>query len=72
MNEVNFYIENVGWIPSSMIEEGDIVVFQSGKRAIVEDIDKIVYNGTSENRTVHEFYVDGKKKYIIKHAEDKM
>ncbi|WP_434798208.1 hypothetical protein [Terrisporobacter vanillatitrophus] len=64
MNEVNFYIENVGWIPSSMIEEGDIVVFQSGERAIVEDIDKIVYNGTSENRTVHEFYVDAKRSIL--------
>ncbi len=31
-----------------------------------------VYDGTSENRTVYEFTVDGKKKYIIEHAEDKM
>nr|WP_236587748.1 RHS repeat-associated core domain-containing protein [Tumebacillus amylolyticus] len=31
-----------------------------------------VYDGTSENRTVYEFLVDGKSKYIILHEEDKM
>ena len=33
---------------------------------------KYVYDGTSENRTVYEFIVDGKKKYIVEHSEDKM
>ena len=33
---------------------------------------KYVYDGTTENRTVHEFLVEGKKKYVIEHAEDKM
>ena len=31
-----------------------------------------VYDGTSENRTVYEFTVDGKKKYIVQHSNDKM
>ncbi|MDQ0221026.1 HNH/endonuclease VII fold putative polymorphic toxin [Peribacillus cavernae] len=30
-----------------------------------------VYDGTNENRRVYEFEVDGKKKYIIEHREDK-
>ena len=30
-----------------------------------------VYDGTTENRRVYEFEVDGKKKYIIEHREDK-
>ncbi|TPG71558.1 hypothetical protein EEL31_12985 [Brevibacillus laterosporus] len=30
-----------------------------------------VHDGTSENRWVYEFEVDGKKKYIIEHREDK-
>nr|WP_211171224.1 HNH/endonuclease VII fold putative polymorphic toxin [Bacillus sp. DNRA2] len=30
-----------------------------------------VYDGTTENRRVYEFDVDGKKKYIIEHREDK-
>ncbi|MFY0521529.1 HNH/endonuclease VII fold putative polymorphic toxin [Lysinibacillus sp. UGB7] len=30
-----------------------------------------VYDGTSENMRVYEFEVDGKKKYIIEHREDK-
>ncbi|MEG2868251.1 MAG: polymorphic toxin-type HINT domain-containing protein, partial [Terrisporobacter sp.] len=129
-----FFIDGVGWIPASMIEEGDVVVLQSGEKAEVESIDKVVqneliavynfevedfhtyfvsdanvlvhnsctqqktsrqsfrdakkaagipksiqykthkyvYDSSSENRTVYEFFVDGKKKYIIKHAEDKM
>ena len=33
---------------------------------------RFVYDNTSENRTVYEFTVDGKKKYIIEHTEDKM
>jgi len=44
MNVANFYIDNVGWIPASMIEEGDVVVLQSGDKSTVEKIDKIVYN----------------------------
>ncbi|WP_270573822.1 T7SS effector LXG polymorphic toxin [Bacillus glycinifermentans] len=31
-----------------------------------------VYDGTTENRRVYEFEVDGKKKYIIEHREDKL
>lgn len=31
-----------------------------------------VFDGTSENRRVYEFEVDGKKKYIIEHREDKL
>ncbi|UZQ51681.1 HNH/endonuclease VII fold putative polymorphic toxin [Clostridium kluyveri] len=30
-----------------------------------------IYDNTSENRIVHEFEVDGQKKYIIEHREDK-
>ncbi|WP_249725700.1 HNH/endonuclease VII fold putative polymorphic toxin, partial [Paenibacillus dendritiformis] len=30
-----------------------------------------VHDGTSENRWVYEFEVDGKKKYIIEHRDDK-
>ncbi|WP_138227625.1 HNH/endonuclease VII fold putative polymorphic toxin [Paenibacillus algicola] len=32
---------------------------------------KYVYDKQYENRTVYEFDVNGKKKYIIKHTEDK-
>ena len=39
-----FYIDNVGWIPANMIEEGDVVVLQSGEKAVVENIDKVVYD----------------------------
>lgn len=31
---------------------------------------KYVYDGQYENRTVYEFDVDGKKKYVILHEED--
>ncbi|UII58594.1 hypothetical protein LS684_23700 (plasmid) [Cytobacillus spongiae] len=30
-----------------------------------------VYDGTTENRRVYEFEIDGMKKYIIEHREDK-
>ena len=33
---------------------------------------KFVYDGTSENRIVYEFEVNGEKKYIIEHPFDKM
>jgi len=33
---------------------------------------KYVYDGTSENRTVYEFIVNNKKKYVIQHLEDGM
>lgn len=33
---------------------------------------KYVYDGTSENRTVYEFDVDNRKKYVILHEEDKL
>ena len=39
-----FYIDGVGWIPTSMIEERDVVVLQSGDKSTVEKIDKVVYN----------------------------
>ena len=32
---------------------------------------KFVHDGTTENRTVFEFDVDGQSKYIIEHADDK-
>ena len=32
---------------------------------------KFVFDGSTENRMVWEFEIDGKKKYIIEHAEDK-
>lgn len=47
-----FYIDNVGWIPASMIKEGDVVVFQSGDKSTVEKIDKVVHN---ELITVYNF-----------------
>lgn len=33
---------------------------------------KKVFDSTSENRNVYEFEVNGQKKYIIEHLEDKM
>ncbi len=33
---------------------------------------RYVYDSSSENRTVYEFNVDGKKKYVVLHEEDKM
>lgn len=33
---------------------------------------KFVYDGTSENRIVYEFEVNGERKYIIEHPFDKM
>ncbi|WP_312287019.1 polymorphic toxin-type HINT domain-containing protein [Terrisporobacter sp.] len=57
-----FYIDNVGWIPANMIEEGDVVVLQSGERAIVEDIDKIVYD---EPITVYNFEVEDFHTYFV-------
>ncbi|WP_419725664.1 polymorphic toxin-type HINT domain-containing protein [Terrisporobacter petrolearius] len=60
-----FYIDNVGWIPANMIEEGDVVVLQSGERAIVEDIDKIVYD---EPITVYNFEVEDFHTYFVSNA----
>ncbi|WP_343346260.1 polymorphic toxin-type HINT domain-containing protein [Terrisporobacter petrolearius] len=62
MNVANFYIDNVGWIPANMIEEGDVVVLQSGERAIVEDIYKIVYD---EPITVYNFEVEDFHTYFV-------
>ena len=43
-----------------MIEEGDVVVLQSGEKAVVENIDKVVYD---EFITVYNFEVKGSKVY---------
>ena len=48
-----------------MIEEGDVVVLQSGERAIVEDIDKIVYD---EPITVYNFEVEDFHTYFVSNA----
>lgn len=34
-------------------------------------MNKFVYDGSTENRTVYEFNVDGIKKFILEHREDK-
>jgi len=57
-----FYIDNVGWIPANMIEEGYTVVLQSGEKAIVEDINKVVYE---EPIIVYNFEVEGFHTYFV-------
>ena len=57
-----FYIDNVGWIPANMIEEGDVVVLQSGEKAVVENIDKVVYD---EPITVYNFEVEDFHTYFV-------
>ena len=60
-----FYIDNVGWIPASMIEEGDKVVLQSGDKSTVEKIDKVVHN---ELITVYNFEVEDFHTYFVSDA----
>nr|WP_316720014.1 polymorphic toxin-type HINT domain-containing protein [Terrisporobacter petrolearius] len=60
-----FYIDNVGWIPASMIEEGDVVVLQSGDKSTVEKIDKVVHN---ELITVYNFEVEDFHTYFVSDA----
>ena len=60
-----FYIENVGWIPASMIEEGDVVILQSGHKATVEKIDKVVHD---EAITVYNFEVEDFHTYFVSDA----
>ena len=43
-----------------MIEEGDVVVLQSGEKAVVDNIDKVVYD---EFITVYNFEVKSSKVY---------
>ncbi|WP_316719932.1 polymorphic toxin-type HINT domain-containing protein [Terrisporobacter petrolearius] len=57
-----FYVDNVGWIPANMIEEGDTVVLQSGEKVIVEDIDKVIYD---EPITVYNFEVEDFHTYFV-------
>ncbi|MEG2740356.1 polymorphic toxin-type HINT domain-containing protein, partial [Clostridium sp.] len=57
-----FYIDNVGWISANMIEEGDIVVLQSGEKATVDEIDKVVYD---ELITVYNFEVEDFHTYFV-------
>ena len=65
MSEANFYIDSVGWIPASMIEEGDKVVLQSGDKSTVEKIDKLVHN---ELITVYNFEVEDFHTYFVSDA----
>ncbi len=60
-----FYIDNVGWIPASMIEEGDKVVLQSGDKSTVEKIDKLVHN---ELIAVYNFEVEDFHTYFVSDA----
>ncbi|XAM43024.1 hypothetical protein TPELB_33390 [Terrisporobacter petrolearius] len=60
-----FYIDGVGWIPASMIEEGDVVVLQSGDKSKVEKIDKVVHN---ELITVYNFEVEDFHTYFVSDA----
>ncbi|WMT82949.1 hypothetical protein TEMA_34470 [Terrisporobacter mayombei] len=60
-----FYIDNVGWIPASMIEEGDVVVLQSGDKSKVEKIDKVVHN---ELIRVYNFEVEDFHTYFVSDA----
>ncbi|WP_434799725.1 polymorphic toxin-type HINT domain-containing protein [Terrisporobacter vanillatitrophus] len=60
-----FYVDNVGWIPASMIGEGDIVVLQSGDKSTVEKIDKVVHN---ELITVYNFEVEDFHTYFVSDA----
>ncbi|MEG0856838.1 MAG: polymorphic toxin-type HINT domain-containing protein, partial [Terrisporobacter sp.] len=57
-----FFIDGVGWIPASMIEEGDVVALQSGEKAEVEKIDKVVHN---ELITVYNFEVEDFHTYFV-------
>ncbi|WP_316719939.1 polymorphic toxin-type HINT domain-containing protein [Terrisporobacter petrolearius] len=60
-----FYIDGVGWIPASMIEEGDVVVLQSGDKSTVEKIDKVVHN---ELIRVYNFEVEDFHTYFVSDA----
>nr|WP_265588912.1 polymorphic toxin-type HINT domain-containing protein [Terrisporobacter petrolearius] len=60
-----FYIDGVGWIPASMIEEGDVVVLQSGDKSAVEKIDKVVHN---ELIPVYNFEVEDFHTYFVSDA----
>ena len=60
-----FYIDGVGWIPASMIEEGDVVVLQSGDKSKVEKIDKVVHN---ELIRVYNFEVEDFHTYFVSDA----
>ena len=48
-----------------MIEEGDIVVLQSGEKAVVENINKVVYD---EPITVYNFEVEDFHTYFVSNS----
>lgn len=39
-----FYVEGTGWIPASMLQEGDILSLEDGREVPVQSIETITYN----------------------------
>ena len=39
-----FYVENVGWLPASMLKQGDILHLEDGRTVPIESIETITYN----------------------------
>ena len=79
--EPNFYAyvkDSNSWIdPLGLDQVSRRAAFRSAKqqagipKSAQFTTHKFVYDGKFENRTVYEFDVDGKKKYVILHEEDK-
>jgi uncharacterized protein RhaS with RHS repeats len=77
MNLYSYVHDTNGWIDIFGLQHSRRSQFREAKRqsdiptSLQYTTHKYIYDSTSENRTVYEFDVYGKKKYIILHEEDK-
>ena len=57
-----FYVENVGWVPASMLREGDILSLEDGRNVPIESIETTTYN---HYINVYNFEVDDFHTYYV-------
>ncbi|MCB5398621.1 polymorphic toxin-type HINT domain-containing protein [Intestinibacter bartlettii] len=57
-----FYVEGTGWIPASMLQEGDILSLEDGREVPVQSIETITYN---HYVNVYNFEVDDFHTYYV-------
>lgn len=39
-----FYVEDIGWLPASMLQEGDILSLEDGREIPIQNIKIVNYN----------------------------
>ena len=57
-----FYVENTGWVPASMLKEGDILSLEDGRNVPIESIETNTYN---HYVNVYNFKVDDFHTYYV-------